>query len=780
MLKEKARLNLGKYTLIKASAAEVTVSKEEQPIKQVHHLFVLDCSGSMTYQLGQIRTDLYNKISTLMKPEDSVTIVWFSSRGECGILVEDFRLKSNISLTQLRTLIERELHPRGLTAFKDPLVESKNIIARVSTKNKDVVHSLFFLTDGHDNQYSEKEILLSISELKPLLVSAAIIEYGYYCNRKLLSEMSMEVGGVHVFSSDFQDYEPYLKKQFEQKVRSERKKVRFGPVHGNIVFSKSGDAVVISKVDEDGNAFIDVDAGDVYSLWDNSLTSITMAPQHMVHIQGMDGKDVRGNTFSAEMQDLLSGAYMAMFAFSRKSDYATISEILRNVGDAYLIRKKANTFGTQKINELEADFLAASNSVDAMYIDGYNPNLEPREDAYNVIDMIDDLMEHDNNLWYPNDPAFSYERIGRKAVLAGKKASKDDKENLKLLIEQNNTAEALKKLQELAQEPTALKFELTDKDKGYPIHNLVWNNSRANLSVQVLFEGTVELPENAFGLPKVFPTKKFRNFTIIKDGIINTYRLPVSLNKATFDKLQKNDLLEGETYEDGKVYVLDFSSLPVINQKMVKETSAKELFQNQFKLVKVQARNTVFNHLKKAYFDNVSIDFAAQYGEEAAAWLKEIGITPNGYAPKVTLEPSTEETVVNTLSVKIDKMTIPNAKKDFESIMAKMDKGMGLTPREKLLEGPINEFKTFEKLNDGLKDKDKKTLIETWLSARSNEIRKEKARLMNEISRTQFVTIVGKAWFTDLDSRDDKEMLLEMDGEERKFIIEDKMETIKI
>ncbi len=770
MLKEIASLSLGKYRLVRATAADAKVSQVDQPIKQVHHIFILDCSGSMYHQLGQIRTDLYNKISTLMKPEDSVTIIWFSSRGQFGVLVEDFRLKSDASLSKLRDVIERELHPRGLTAFKDPLVEAKKIITRTSEKNKDLVHSLFFLTDGHDNQYSEKEIISSISELKPLLVSAAIVEYGYYCNRRLLSDMSMEVGGVHVFSSDFQDYEPYLKKQFEQSVRSERKKVQFGKVHGDIVFARSGDAAIVYKVGDDGNAFIDVDAGDVYYLSEQSVTKLAVPHEVAAVSSGKGSKDE---------VELVQATYMAMFAFSRKSDYATISEILRTVGDAYFIKKKANTFGTQKINELEAEFLQAANDTSSMFVEGYNPNLEPKEDAYCVMDMIDDLMEHEDNLWYPLDPAFSYQRIGRKAVLAGKKASKEDKEAIKLLIEKNNTAGAIQKLQEL-DEPSALKFEYKDKSKGHPIHNLVWNNSRANLSVQVLFEGTVELPDNSLGLPKVFDTKRFRNFTIIKDGIINTYRLPVSLNKETFDKLQKNDLLQGETYEEGKMYILDFSSLPVINQKMVSQVSAKELFQNQFKLAKLQARNTVFNHLKKAYFDNVSIDFAAKYGEEAAAWLKELGITPNGFAPRVTLEPSTEEALVNTLEVKIDKMTIPNTKKDFEAIMTKMDKGMGLTPREKLLEGPIKEFKAFEKLNDGLKDEDRKAIIEKWLTARSNDIRKEKSKLMNDISRTKFATIVGKSWFNDLDGRDDKEMLLEIEGEERKFIIEDKLETIKV
>lgn len=777
MLKEKEHLELGKYALVRASASEIETNKEEQPIKQVHHLFIIDCSGSMYHELPRIRTDLYNKVSTLMKEEDSLTIIWFSSRGEFGVVVEDFKMKSK-TMEQLRSLIDKQLHPRGLTAFKDPLIESKKIISRLMSSNKEMVHSLFFLTDGHDNQSTEKDILAAISELKPELVSAAIVEYGYYCNRKLLSEMSMEVGGVHVFAQDFQDYEPYLKKQFEQNIRSQRKKVNFGKVHGNIVFSKIGDDVLIYKVDEKGDAFIDTEAGDIYYLKDTGVSSESFESEFFKNA-------ANGNIKS---EDLLRASYAAMFAFSRKSDYKTISDILRVVGDAYFIKKKANTFGTQKINELEAEFMQASNSIDSMFIEGYNPKLEPKEDAYCVMDMLDDLMEHDDNLWYPRNENFSYKRIGRKVQLASKKASKDEKEKLKEMIDKGNTAEAIKKLQELEEQPAGLKFVYEDEGKGYPIHDLVWNNSRANLSVRVKFDGFVELPDAAHGallsdfpkIPKVFKTHMYRNYTIIKDGIINTYRLPVSLNEETFKKLQANGLLEGESYVANKIYVLDFSSLPVINQKMVKETSAEKLFRDQYSLLKIQAKNSVFNHLKKAYFDNVSLDFSAMYGEEGAAWLKEFGLTPNGYNPKVTQEPSTEETMVNTLSVKIDKMTVPSGKKDFEAIMTKMEKGMGLTPREKLLEGPIKEFQAFEKLSDGVSESAKKTLLETWLSERSKDIRKEKTKLMNDISRVQFTTIVGKSWFSDLDSREDKEMVIEVDGEERKFIIEDQLETIKI
>ena len=71
---------------------------------------------------------------------------------------------------------------------------------------------------------------------------------------------------------------------------------------------------------------------------------------------------------------------------------SSINEVLKFIGDAKFIIKKANTFGTQKINELEAEFLGAVKDKKNRFVEGYNPDLEPAEDAYCVLDMIEDLM----------------------------------------------------------------------------------------------------------------------------------------------------------------------------------------------------------------------------------------------------------------------------------------------------------------------------------------------------------------------------------------------------
>jgi hypothetical protein len=353
-------------------------------------------------------------------------------------------------------------------------------------------------------------------------------------------------------------------------------------------------------------------------------------------------------------------------------------------------------------------------------------------------------MEEEENLWYPNHEAFKYKRIGAKAV-AKTGITDKDKEDLEKLLKEGKVNELKEKVEEVSKKEEGLTFEYEDEDMGYPITDLVWNEKRANLSVQVRYPGQVELPENNFPkLPKFFKTNKFRNYTLIKDGVIHTYNLPVSLAKTTFDKLQSNGLLKGEKYEAGKIYVLNFSTIPVINRLMVNTMSAEELFKNEYELLKLKANNTVFNHYRKAKIGKVSFDFVEQYGEEATEWLKSLGITASGFNPPSTLEKTGEEIFVNSLKVKIDKLTLMTAEKDFQKVLEKYKKGESLTPREALLLPPIEEFENFMK---SMKDVNDDKLIESWIDKKSKLFRKRKNQLMNEISKSKFLCVVGKSWF---------------------------------
>ena len=744
--------------------------QEKVVVVNTHHIFIVDCSGSMYSELPSIRRDLYNKISTDLKPDDSLTLIWFSGRGECGVILEDYKLKSNISLNKVKELIERHLVTVGLTAFKDPYVMAKTVIGRVVKNSPNSAHSLFFITDGYDNQYSAKEILSAVADVKEELSNSTVVEYGWYCNKELLAKIASEMGGVHIFSEHFQDYEPYIQKEFNSQKSSKRSYVELdGEVSFGYAFTVTSDGEVINyTANEKNEILINQDEDGFYF-----FSTKPVGKEVKMFLMS----EATRNNFDDEKNQIYTALYASLFSFSRISDYNKVSEVLKFIGDARLIVKKANTFGTQKINELEADFSQAVKDKSFRFTEGYNPDLEPAENAYCVLDMIEDLMEEEDNLWYPNHEAFKYKRIGAKAVEKTGISDKD-KEDLDKLLKEGKVDALKNKIDEVSQKEEGLTFVYEDEDMGYPITDLTWNEKRANLSVLVRYPGQVELPDNKYpNLPKTFKTCKFRNYTLIKDGVVHTYRLPVSLSEITFIKLQSKGLLKGEKFKAGHLYVLDFSVLPVINRLMVSTMSAKQLFENEYELLKLKANNSVFNHYRKMKIGKVSFDFVEQYGEEATAWLKELGVTANGFAPPTTLEKTGEEIFVNSLKIKVGGLTLMTSEKDFLKVLEKYKKGEALTSRESLLLPPIEEFETFMKSMKGIEDN---KLIESWIDKKSKLFRRRKNELMNEISKSKFLCIVGKSWFKEFKSRDEKEMTLQLDGNDVKFELDDKMEKITL
>ncbi|GIV44015.1 MAG: hypothetical protein KatS3mg035_1138 [Bacteroidia bacterium] len=137
-----------------------------------------------------------------------------------------------------------------------------------------------------------------------------------------------------------------------------------------------------------------------------------------------------------------------------------------------------------------------------------------------------------------------------------------------------------------------------------------------------------------------------------------------------------------------------------------------------------------------------------------------------------------EQIDVNVLEVKIEKLNSSITKKDFESAEKKILNNEPLTPKEALMEETIKEFGQFTKLIKEVKDHDK--ILENWLYDKSKVLRKKKNKLMSDISKAKFLTIVGKSWFIEFADRSQNEMTLNLDSKDIKFTVEDKMETITI
>ena len=87
-MKKHVKLTDGFYLTTKTILAE---QPKVEVAKKTNHIFVVDVSGSMYYDLPKIRTQLKNKLSSLMKEGDTISIVWFSGRNDAGILKEEVK-----------------------------------------------------------------------------------------------------------------------------------------------------------------------------------------------------------------------------------------------------------------------------------------------------------------------------------------------------------------------------------------------------------------------------------------------------------------------------------------------------------------------------------------------------------------------------------------------------------------------------------------------------------------------------------------------------------------
>lgn len=184
----------------------------------IDHIFVYDCSGSMSYDLPKIREQMKKKLPKLLKKDDTLSVVWFSGRGQFGILFEAEPIGTLADLQQVTKAIDRWLVPVGMTGFKEPLIEVTKLGERLAKMNPKHARALLFFTDGCDNQWSTAEVIKAVEQAAGHVQSATFVEYGYYANRPLLAQMAEKSGGSLIFAEDFYRYEPQFEAAVQRKV----------------------------------------------------------------------------------------------------------------------------------------------------------------------------------------------------------------------------------------------------------------------------------------------------------------------------------------------------------------------------------------------------------------------------------------------------------------------------------------------------------------------------------------------------------------------------------
>lgn len=676
--------------------------------KPTNHVFVVDVSGSMWHELPLIRKQLKNKLSSLMNPGDTISIIWFSGANQSGIIKEEVEVKSLTTLTDLHDAVDRWLHTVGLTAFLKPLQLTKEVVQRIKKNRPNSAFSLIFLTDGYNNDCPWPAVVQTLKEMKADLNSAAFVEYGYYADTKRLTEMASLIGGEKISCDGFDEFEPVFDRKISTGLSSGKKvTVDVEADLYDFAFSVTPSGGVVLYNIEDGKVMVGEDVDKLYYFSTKPV----------------------GNSILIDDSAKLA----AIYVLSDKLMNDDAEKIFKIFPDPYHYKMLANAFGKQKLNAFKSSIAEAIADTSKRFPEGELPVPVIDDNAYCVMNLINDLGEMDNK-FFPGHPEFNYNRIGRKRVDA-----------------LNESGE---------REQIEAKFIQSDPNPGYPLTSLVWNDHRANLSVLCRIEGTVELPENEHGIEEV-DSFKYRAYTIIKDGILNIDKLPVNYTEELYQLLLSKGI-NAEVQED--YIILDLASLPIVNRAMVNNCSAEALARQEWELIKLQGRKKVYDYYRKQLFPKESTSYKELYGEDAAQWLKDNGITDyNGFSPKTQSAESTDFYMSVNLFTKVKGLSsLPKV----EDVISKMATGPITKPAQWVMAQAIQEYQ--EQINSDLfktLDADgQQAALQQYITKKSDELNKQRRAALKEIAKTKFSLILSKKWFKEFKSFDENKLNLMLDG----------------
>ena len=727
--------------------------------QKINHLVVVDVSGSMSYDLPEIRRNLKNRISSMLKPNDTISIIWFSGKEQSDILKEEVTVTSVIQLSNLYTAIDTYLKPIGLTAFAKPLELAYEIIQRINHKDDTSCFHLTFMSDGYNNDTSWENVMKAVKLISPKLSSSLIVEYGFYADSRRLTEMAGALGGEKISCNNFEDYDVVIGKSFGKTLSGGKKVV--------VEINESYLYDFVFSIGADGSVL-------VYNIEDNKITV------------GNDVKEIHffsPKAVGSENKGTDTALYAAIFILSDRLLSDDAEKIFYALGDNFYYKMLAGAFGKQKLNSFKSAIKECVADASKRFLDGRSAIRPVDNNAYCLMNLIEDLANTEGCLFYAGHPEFVYNRIGRKRVARGENLSEADK---KRIAEAKDVNELNKITEELKEKNIELKFINSDPDRGYPVTDLVWNEERANLSLRIRIEGKAILPENKFKVSEV-ATYKYNTFTLIKDGIVNVEKLPVSYSDELRRLLSSKGVefeLQGSVISPDKIanmrLIINLNSLPIINRGMVRSISAKELAVQEWELLKTQADKKVYDYYRKSLFPKESKSYVEMLGQECADWLKTIGITDyNGFAPLTDAEESTDFYMSVNLATKIKGLSsLPKV----EDVVAKIKSGVSLKVSEWLMSDAIKKYQgvcdsdLYKTLSE---DKQKETLKE-YLIKKSNELNKVRRKALQEIAQIKFALILSKKWFKEFKTFDENTLNLKLDGQDLAFTFDMSEKEVKI
>lgn len=700
--------------------------------------FVVDVSGSMSSELPKIRTQLKNKLSTLLKEDDRISIVWFASNNQAGILQESVQVSNLEQLSKLHNAIDKFLQPMGCTAFVKPIQLVKDIIERVKSSNP---NAMIFLTDGYNNDCSWKDVITAVKEVEPLLTSTTFVEYGYYADSKRLQELAELSGGEKITSASFDAFDNDFSKKLSTPISSSKKtKVDIDNISSySLVFALSTDNEIICYNAESGSILVPSNVNEV------------------IYFSNQDDNQELSET----------NLYVTAYVLANKLMVEDAEFILSKTGDIKLAKQYSTAFGKQKLFDFIQSLKDSIVKPELRYSEGKSENITIDDNAYCLLDVISDLQALDAK-FYPYHGLFKYNRISRARENKSAELSEDVK---KQLLESQTVVDAENILNLFKESNKPLKFEIYDESRGYPITDLVYNEKRANLSARCRVDGFVRLKENEFCIDKV-DTFQYKTFNIICDGMVNSENLIVSFDKglnSQNEKLLKYLTPINESRDGLVLWLLDLTQLPLINRSMYKSLSAVELAKLQYDLEVLGAKNKVFKTEK----DRTNNGLLEIYGADALVYLESLGFSDgSGFQPKKVQAEASDSYVAVSLEVKIKGLSSLPSIAAVNQKLDKIDeakksggKEVKLTLGESLMYDAMKEFDATKKINETVSVVNKE-MADNYMQTAIDSLNYQKRILMAEKAKQIFTLVASRKWFKEFSSLDENKLTAKLGGQD--------------
>lgn len=687
-----------------------------------NHIWIYDRSGSMYGLLDKLTEDLVTRAKQI-PTNDTITLGWFSGEGQFNFILKGFKVAGDGDYALLEQAIRKNNSCLCTTCFSEILDNTATVLKDLSIFSSR--YALCFFTDGYpvvsNYQREVDNIFKAISAIQGTLTASLLIGYGNYYNKTLMAQMTEALGGMLIHSNDLPTFSISLS-EFIKNVQdvSGKIKIKVNANPGDIIFSINGTDINVYSIDNEG--YVLFTPTKTKGRGKNYIYALTSKkPEGVIDLVNLTkastGKDTKIESF-------VKGIYAAAYLLVQKTRTDEALEVLGLLGDKALIDVVANAFTNEEYGSAEKRIAQAIKSPAQRFINGWDPSYLPKTDAFCVLDALDLLFEDADAYLYPQHKAFQYKRIGVPSV---------PKEGYPTFI--------------------------PESDVKCAFSNLIWNESRLNLSVLVNIPGTIKLKRDykKRGFTKnTFPTFVWRNYTIVKDGFLNVACLPLSMSEKTFDVLKTNSLISSKAkYKPSEVYEVQFNGIPIMNRATSEgRTSAKSLFGKVYEELKLKAEMKTLKYLRSSIEPEKAVKITGDFvGLNSAQvdYLALLGVTPKGFHPEMEKVEATDFYFAKEFNVKMKGLSsLPK----IEDVLNKMQVNKKLTASDQLIEATLKTFDTLKSQNA--------TRKLSWIDARMEDVQRSIAGLRKEIQRTKFAIVLGKKWFDEFTSRENNS--LELNG----------------